>query len=121
MPGFNRTGPGGAGPMTGERRGLCSTEITGYGTRNFRHISRRMGYGPESGYGRRLKHGFGRGFGWWGPPVYEPVNTDDSSAELNKLKARAVFLESELAVIHTQIKNLEKTRTHQFDSGAKDA
>jgi hypothetical protein len=33
MPGFDRSGPMGLGPMTGGRRGLCNPVNTGYDTR----------------------------------------------------------------------------------------
>ncbi len=55
MPGFDRTGPIGTGPMTGGRRGLCGSRNTGRG------LSTR-GWGFERG---------GRGIGRCRRPVYE--------------------------------------------------
>ncbi|MFO7948365.1 MAG: hypothetical protein R6V19_16305 [Armatimonadota bacterium] len=59
MPGFDGTGPGGMGPMTGGGRGFCNPAGTAYG-----------GYG---GYG-----GFGYGssmYPWTGGAWGMPVNT----------------------------------------------
>ena len=74
MPGFDRTGPQGQGPMTGRRMGRCNPETQpkdsdtpannaeefkdkgwfGYG----------RGFGRGRGMGRGFRHGFGgRGFG----------------------------------------------------------
>ena len=62
MPGFDGTGPMGAGPMTGGGRGFCNPAYAGYG----------QGYGGGFGYGRGLagaavfSRGFGPGLGWGG-------------------------------------------------------
>ncbi len=47
MPGFDGTGPGGAGPMTGGGRGFC-------GAGGFRAMRRPYGFGRWSGYGYPL-------------------------------------------------------------------
>jgi len=52
MPGLDRTGPRGAGPGTGWRRGRCF----GFGSRGF-------GRG-RGGFGRWPGWGFGRRLGW---------------------------------------------------------
>jgi hypothetical protein len=54
MPGGDRTGPWGAGPMTGRGRGYCS----GYAAPGY------MYPGPGLGYGRGFGRGFGRGMGY---------------------------------------------------------
>ena len=53
MPGFDGTGPVGAGPMTGGGRGRCNPSYPGYST----------GYGRGFGFGRRHGRGVRRGFG----------------------------------------------------------
>lgn len=58
MPGFDGTGPAGAGPMTGGGRGYCSS---GYG------------YRCNWGYGRGYGRGLGYGAGWGGPGYYPPA------------------------------------------------
>lgn len=62
MPGFDGTGPGGMGPMTGGRRGFCASPA--YGAR--------PGYGMGLGWrgralgrGRGYGRGMGRGFAYW--------------------------------------------------------
>ena len=50
MPGGDRTGPGGMGPMTGRRLGYCA----GYDAPGY--------VNPAPGFGL----GRGRGWGWWG-------------------------------------------------------
>jgi len=56
MPGGDRTGPRGAGPMTGRRAGLCAGyDVPGYLNTDF-------GFGFGYGRGR----GFGRGYGMGG-------------------------------------------------------
>ncbi|MBN2062537.1 MAG: DUF5320 domain-containing protein [Deltaproteobacteria bacterium] len=58
MPGFDRTGPSGAGPMTGGARGFCNPSTRAY-----------AGTGYGYGLGRGFRGGFGRGFrgfrGYW--------------------------------------------------------
>ncbi len=85
MPGLDRTGPLGMGPMTGRGLGLCGrgrgVGRGGYGA---------WGYGR--GFGRGL--GLGRGRGWWGPgygaawvPWWGPgTAADPFSAELEDLR-----------------------------------
>ena len=98
MPGFDRTGPMGAGSMTGGGRGLCGPEGLSRpsATRGFR-----MGGGR--GFGRGL--GYGRGFGSpWGGffPAAKPAE------ELEVLKSEAEYLKKELEAIGKRIVELEK-------------
>ena len=53
MPGGDRTGPWGAGPMTGRAEGYCTGYVAVPGYAN-----------PVRGYGRRFGRGWGRGAGW---------------------------------------------------------
>ncbi|MGC9357951.1 MAG: DUF5320 domain-containing protein [Anaerolineae bacterium] len=65
MPGFDGTGPEGAGPMTGGARGQCNP--TSGATSRFRPLQRFFGRGaPRSMSGRRPRWGLrlgGRGRG----------------------------------------------------------
>ena len=86
MPGGDRTGPLGMGPMTGRAAGYCA----GYGVPGYmnpmpgRGFGRGFGFGRGMGWGRGA--GFGRGMGWgrrafWGgapvgyvaPAAYAPT------------------------------------------------
>jgi len=66
MPGGDRTGPAGMGPMTGRAAGFCA----GYPVPGYANPVGGRGMGMGWGRGR----GFGRGFGWgragYGLPAY---------------------------------------------------
>ena len=109
MPGFNGTGPQGAGPMTGGGRGYCNPAGVGYAPRFGRFFGRGRGFGPGRG------RGFGRGpfRGSYYPdqpgayvPPYAPYTTD-ASQELNILRAEADSLSKGLDEINKRIQELE--------------
>ena len=79
MPGQDRTGPLGQGPMTGRGLGPC-------------------GRGLRRGFGRD----FGRGLGWrcWGYPYAEPVT-------LTKTEEKKI-LEAELKEIEAKKEDIQK-------------
>jgi len=111
MPGFDRSGPEGLGPMTGGRRGLCNSESTGYGTRP----PGMFGFGRGMGLGRGFRGGFGRGMGrafgrrFWNLPSYYPVYEPSPEDELNMLKAEADSVKKSLDRINRRITELEKS------------
>ena len=111
MPGFDRTGPQGAGPMTGGARGYCNPGFRrntfaygrGYGMgRGFR-----AGFGGGPGFGR----GYGRGFGARGayPPAggwygsFSPYETPYTMSSEDELKA----LKNDLESINKRIQEIE--------------
>jgi len=112
MPGFDQTGPMGAGSMTGRARGFCNPANAGYNPRFTEGFSYsrgsglrrgfRGGFGPDRGRGR----GFDRGYGWYPPvgPAY-PTGTSDES---DMLKANADYMQKSLDVINKRIEELEK-------------
>ena len=99
MPGFDRTGPMGAGSMTGGGRGLCGpgglsrpSAPGGFRMGGGRGFGRGMGRGR--GPGRRL--GYGRGFGSpWGGFFLGAKPAE----ELEVLKSEAEHLKNELDAI----------------------
>lgn len=102
MPGFNGTGPNGAGPMTGRGMGSCAgnnVDARGFGA------GRGMGRGLGRGAGRRGCGYASAGFRFGGWPAYEP--TEDQKKEI--LNNQANFLENELKVIHDEINRLSNT------------
>jgi hypothetical protein len=113
MPGFDQTGPMGAGPMTGGARGRCipatSTAIPtsngGYGYGRGLGLRRgfRGGYDPGRGRGR----GYGRGYGSY-PPAAGPAYPMDAADEMNMLKANANNMKTSLDAINKRIEELEK-------------
>ena len=113
MPGFDRTGPMGAGPMTGGRKGLCNPAIAagaraytcpyGYGGGLGLRRGFRGGFGRGAGIGR----GYGRGYGW-SPSARGPAFQTAAADELEILKAEADYLKDSLETINKRINDLEK-------------
>jgi hypothetical protein len=114
MPGGDRTGPWGMGPMTGRRAGYCA----GHDVPGFTNPL------PGRGYGRGGWRGWGggRGYGWrhrfyaWGRPgwasywyglpgEYAPPPTREQ--ELEGLKREAGWLKEQLDAINQRIGELE--------------
>jgi hypothetical protein len=124
MPGFDRTGPKGAGAMTGGRRGLCNP-ATAAGTRAFignygygcgpglrRGFRGGSGRGRRPGFGREWCPGFGRGYGWY-PPVAGPVYAADTAGELEVLRNEADYLKSSMDAVNKRIEELEKNQADE--------
>jgi hypothetical protein len=111
MPGFDRSGPMGLGPMTGGRRGLCNPVNTGYDNR----FSGVFGFGRGMGLGRGFRGGFNRGMGrasgrrGWNQPSYYPEYAQNPEDELNMLKAEANSVKNSLDMINRRIAELEKS------------
>jgi hypothetical protein len=91
MPGFDRTGPQGMGPMTGGGRGFCRGGPAG-----------RPGYVDWGGHGGR---GRGRGWGraYFGPARIGPAAPD---AEADYLRAEADMLRERLSRVEDQLARL---------------
>ena len=95
MPGLNRTGPMGQGPMTGGARGNC----TGANVQGVRPVTGNMGFGRGMAYGRNFRGGFGRGYGNGMGQGYAG-NIGTNAEELNMLK-------TEIELINQRIAELE--------------
>ena len=108
MPGFDRSGPMGTGPMTGRAMGRCNPNQAagtamsygGYGRGMAFRRGRGGGSGGGFGGGRGFRRGFGMGYGWAGP-VAAPGN------ELDALKTEADFMKKSLETINHRIAELE--------------
>ena len=76
MPGFDKTGPLGDGPMSGRAQGMCRSSRSG------RQTERSGGYGLGRGrrQGRGFKCGMGNRFGRQGigPNRTQPFNDEDN-------------------------------------------
>ena len=113
MPGFDQTGPSGAGPMTGGARGRCNparagaipTYAGGYGYGRGLGLRRgfRGGFGPAAD----MRRGYGRGYGWYSP-VAGPEYPADAVDEMDMLKSDADYLKKSLDAINARIDALEK-------------
>jgi hypothetical protein len=111
MPGGDRTGPWGAGPMTGRATGYCA----GYSAPGYVNPVRGFGRGWGRGYGRG--RGFGRGRCAY-PPVtlVPPVNPQVYTPIM-----QPQIPEQEVAALESYQKNLaaEKADLEQEMDGVK--
>ncbi len=116
MPGGDRTGPAGLGPMTGRQAGYCTgNSVPGYQSAPMgRGFGRGLGRGMGAGQGR----GFGRGYAWRRQPVIQspqlvvqtPIEPRAASnPELDLLKAQADSIQNTLESINQRIQKLEES------------
>lgn len=85
MPGFDRSGPRGEGPMTGRRMGYCGTG-TGFRRLGFR----RFGAGAGYGYGRGYRRAY-----YDAPVISHDEEKDMLKEEIEFLKSRLEQLEND--------------------------
>ena len=114
MPGGDRTGPLGHGPMTGRGLGYCS------GTNRPGYTTPRYGRGFSRGRGRGFGRGFwGRGRGFWGSdyldpyyPSYDVESYPQRSKEEEKsyLKNLISQLEDEIKLIKEKLRNITEEK-----------
>ncbi|MFC1676172.1 DUF5320 domain-containing protein [Planctomycetota bacterium] len=110
MPGGDRTGPAGMGPMTGRAAGFCA----GFGVPGYANPVGGRGYfGQGRGRGMGRGRGFGRGFAWSGAAGPYPANasfepTVTAEQELAGLKQQAEFLQNSLSQVSERIEQFEK-------------
>ena len=113
MPGGNRTGPLGMGPMTGRAAGYC----VGYGMPGYVNPAFGRGWGMGFGRGRGFGGG-GRGWRHWyyasGSPGWmrwggypAPYQKPDPQAEKRMLESEAETLRSELDFIKERLSQIE--------------
>ena len=124
MPGGDRTGPAGMGPMSGRAAGFCA----GYDVSGF--ANRPIGRGIGRGFGR----GFGVGYGWHGgmnwrggrgwrhmywatglpgwlraARFYGPEQEIDPAFEKQSLKDQQAALQAPLDMVKKRLSELETT------------
>ena len=113
MPGGDRTGPLGMGPMTGRGAGFCGGfNRPGAMTPGF---GRGMGFGRGRGFGRGFGRGRGPGFGgFWGlrpHPYYAyeqgPLPAMNPEQEKSMLQQEAQSLRDALSDLEKRIAELE--------------
>ncbi len=113
MPGGDRTGPMGAGPMTGRGAGFCA----GFNAPGFVNARGGMGMGRGRGFG--AGRGMRRAWNWINPfaapvvpqtPGYAPVQgaAVQETTEIDQLKLQAESLTRSLEAIASRIEALEK-------------
>ncbi len=108
MPRGDRTGPAGAGPMTGRRMGYC----TGHNTPGYLNPQNQPGFGRGFWGGGRHRGcygnagpawGWGRGWGWNYAP--QPLTKEQ---EISGLQSFADQLQEQLTAIKNRIDELNK-------------
>ena len=110
MPGLDRSGPMGAGSMTGGRRGICGRAGAAIN---------QPAYGSGYGYGRGMgfRRGFGRGRGYGLGPAQGRVPSQQAygtrypaskTDEMEMLRADADAMRQSLEAIQRRITELEK-------------
>jgi len=118
MPGGDRTGPTGMGPMTGRRAGYCA----GYPAPGYSGFAFGRGFGRGRGGGRGQRNWFhmtgltGWQRGGYGHPYYAdmsygmPYNSPYAppASELDALKGQAEYFKTALDDIKNRIEELEK-------------
>lgn len=108
MPGGDRTGPWGDGPMTGRTAGYCA----GYSVPGYANPTFRCGRGWGRSYGRGRGRGFGRGrYAYPAAVIVPPVNP----------QTQPQLPEQEVAALENYQKNLtaEKADLEQELEGVK--
>lgn len=104
MPGFDRTGPRGMGPMTGGGRGLCGSwgsRIGGYRGLGFRGAS------PPWPYVGRGRGGYAR---CWYPRFYSipAYPYPDTEQDIDYLKSQAQAMKEQLKQVEDRIKQMSQ-------------
>lgn len=122
MPGGDRTGPWGAGPMTGRGGGFCA----GYNMPGYMNPAggRGFGAGRGRGMGRGHRHMYyatgqpgwmrGAGYSGWGLPQPMPMAATarfSEKDELRYLKEQAGHLGEMLEDVNQRINEIEKSRS----------
>jgi hypothetical protein len=104
MPGFDRTGPMGAGPGSGRGLGPCGAGRRRGFDRGFYRGA--WGRGRGRGFGVRPRWGLGpRQFGPFGPRGISASGSPPD--ELAALREKAAYLRSELEAVHKRLDELE--------------
>jgi hypothetical protein len=110
MPGLDRSGPMGAGSMTGGRRGICGRAGVAVNP---------PAYGSSYGYGRGMgfRRGFGRGRGYGLGPAQGRVPSQEAygtgypaskTDEMEMLRADTDAMQKSLEAVQRRITELEK-------------
>ena len=114
MPGGDRSGPMGQGPVTGRGLGFCTgyesagfTKGAGYGSGRRFGMGRGMRYGRGGG-GRGLGRLGAYGFSPWGMPGYPQTPSMTKEDEIRLLKSHAEELGRSQRDIEKRLKELEK-------------
>ena len=98
MPGGDRTGPNGAGPMTGRAAGFCA----GYPMQGYVNPIGGRGFGQGRGGGRRWQ------MANYNVPFTPAAPAMTAEQELAELKQQAEYLKNTVNDVNKRIEQLEK-------------
>lgn len=116
MPGFDRNGPMGAGPMTGGGGGRCNPANARAGGPYVGSYRRGLGLrrGFRCGFNRGMGtgRGFGRGYGWY-PAAAGAIAPVEPAFEVDILKAETDDLKKSLEAINKRIAVLVKEKDEE--------
>jgi len=119
MPRGDRTGPWGAGPMTGRVAGYCA----GYSVPGYLNPVGGYGRGFGRGWGRGYGRGWGRGFGrgWYAYPYPPPAIVQPAYPQVYPPASQSQTPEQEVAALENYHKDLvaEKADLEQEMDGVK--
>ena len=101
MPGRDRTGPSGFGPMTGRRMGYCADNS------NLNYSNRGFGYGRGNRGGLGFGGGFGNGRGY-GLGSRFGYGFGNQYIENNPYVSDKTIIENEIRVLKDQLSSLEE-------------
>lgn len=111
MPGLDRTGPMGTGPMTGGARGRCGSKAASdyHFTFGRRYGYRRFHSGGRGRFGgaREFRRGYDMDYGWY-PRTGGLSAAAGQRDETEAIKREAEYLRQSLDAISTRIAELEK-------------
>ena len=109
MPGYDRSGPIGAGPMTGGRRGRCASPELAANRLGYGAYGEGRGMGLRRGVGRRRGRGFGpAGAGAIHPAAYRTGQAPSGGDEIAMLRAEAEAIQQSLEAVRHRIAELDK-------------
>jgi hypothetical protein len=111
MPGLNRTGPRGAGPMTGRQQGVCNENNRNIPRPGFRNFGGRF----RRGFGRRAGWGGGRGWGYrWGNPATRfPESYAADVSDETALENEVSLLKNQLSLAEKELEQLRKEKNEE--------
>lgn len=108
MPGADRTGPMGSGPMTGGGFGFCGAPSYPRGFSRSSFGGRQGGFGRGGGRGWRNRFWAAGRPGWQRNVDWEdPIRRRDVAAERGDLRQETAVLEAELQRLRARIEELE--------------
>ena len=112
MPGYNRSGPMGNGPMTGKGMGFCNNMDLGVARQYPGAVGLGRGMGMRQGRRRGIGYGMGgaggRGFARRCVSDFDSFGQQETAGEIETLKRQAESLKNTLDAINRRMEELEK-------------